>query len=82
MVMWAQIRELDAERESLDVQQMGGGYGYGGYGCGFGTQDAGAEGDWLPVVLGEESYFFGGPSAFRAYGEGCVCFLIRGPGVA
>ena len=68
MAMWAQIRELDAERESLDVQQMGGSYGYGGYGCSFGAENTWAEGDWLPLMLGEEGHLFGGPSAFGAYG--------------
>jgi hypothetical protein len=58
--------------------EVGGGYGYGGYGCGFGTQDAGAEGYGLPVVLGEEGHFFGGPAAFGAYGEGGFGVLCEG----
>jgi hypothetical protein len=53
-----------------DSEQVGGGYGYGGYGGGFGAEDAGAEGDGLPVVMGEEGDFFGGPAAFGADGQG------------
>ena len=56
---------------------MGGGYGDGGDGGGFGAEDAGAEGDGLPVVLGEEGHLFGGPSAFGADGEGGVGLLRR-----
>ncbi len=32
----------------------------------------------LPLVLGEECHFFGGPAAFGTYGEGSVCFLRVG----
>ncbi len=49
---------------------MGGGYGYGGYGRGFGAEDAGAEGHRLPLVLGEEGHLFGRPAAFRTYSKG------------
>ena len=48
--------------------EVGGGYGYRGYGGGFGSEDAGAEGYRLPVVLGEERHLFGGPAALGAYG--------------
>jgi hypothetical protein len=50
--------------------EVGGGDGDGGDSCGFGTEDAGAEGDRLPSVSGEERHLFGGPSAFWAYGQG------------
>ena len=49
---------------------MGRGDGDGGYCCGFGAEDAGAESDRLPVVLDEEGDFFGRPAAFGAYGYG------------
>ena len=52
------------------VLEKAGGDGDGGDGCGFGAEDAGAEGDVLPVVLGEEGHFFGGPAAFGADGQG------------
>src|ERR1700722_5760005 len=42
----------------------------GGDGGGFGAEDAGAEGDGLPLVLGEEGDFFGGPAALGADGDG------------
>ena len=42
----------------------------GGDGGSFGTEDAGAEGDVGPVVMGEETDLFGGPAAFGADGEG------------
>lgn len=41
-----------------------------GDGRGFGTQDAGAEGDRMPAVLGEKLHFIGCPAAFGAYGQG------------
>ncbi len=47
--------------------EVGGGYGYGGDGCGFSAQDAWAEGNGFPLVLGEERDFFWCPAAFRAY---------------
>ena len=50
--------------------EMRAGYGDGGDGGGFGAEDAGAEGDGLPGVLGEEGDLFGGPAAFGADGEG------------
>ena len=49
---------------------MSAGDGDGGDGGGFGAEDAGAEGYGLPLVLGEEGHFFGGPAAFGAYGDG------------
>ncbi len=49
---------------------MGSGDGDGGDGGGFGAEDAGAEGNWCPVVLGEEGHLFGGPAALGADGEG------------
>ncbi len=49
---------------------MGGGDGYGGYGGGFGAEDAWAEGDGLPGVVEEKLDFFGGPAALGADGEG------------
>ena len=51
---------------------MGGGDCDGSDGGGFGAEDAGAEGDWLPMMLGEERHLFRGPSAFGAYCEGDV----------
>ncbi len=44
--------------------------GDSGYCGGFGAEDAGAEGDGLPGVIGEELELFGGPTAFGADGEG------------
>ena len=44
--------------------------GDGGYGGGFGSEDARAQGYGLPLVLGEEGDFFGGPAAFGADGYG------------
>ena len=55
--------------------KMGRGYCDGGYGGGFCTQDAGAEGYVLPVVLGEEGHLLRRPATFGAYGQGCVSFL-------
>ncbi len=52
------------------LAEVGGGYGDGGYGSGFGSEDSRAEGYGLPVVLGEEGDFFRGPAAFGAYGYG------------
>jgi hypothetical protein len=49
---------------------VGAGDGDGGDGGGFGAEDAGAEGDGLPGVLGEEGHLFGGPAALGADGEG------------
>ncbi len=51
---------------------MRAGDGDGGDGGGFGAEDAGAEGDGLPGVLGEEGDLFGGPAAFGADGQGGV----------
>ena len=56
---------------------MGGGDCDGGDGGGFGAEDAGAEGYWLPLMLGEERHLFGGAAAFGADGEGGVGFLLR-----
>jgi hypothetical protein len=50
--------------------EVSAGDGDGGDGGGFGAEDARAEGYGLPLVLGEERDFFGGPAAFRAYGDG------------
>jgi hypothetical protein len=55
---------------------MCGGDGDGGYGGGFGAEDAWAEGDGRPYVLSEESYFFGSPAAFGADGEGEIGGLL------
>lgn len=63
---------------SLWLSEVGGGYGYGSYSCGFGAEDAGAEGYELPVVMGKKGHLFGGPAAFGAYGQGGFCFLGRG----
>jgi hypothetical protein len=46
------------------------GYCDGGDGGGFGAEDARAEGDVSPFVLGEEGDLFGGPAAFGADGDG------------
>ena len=48
---------------------MGADDGDGGNGCGFGAEDARAEGDGCPVVLREEGDFFVGPATFGADGE-------------
>ncbi len=55
---------------------MSGSDGDGGDGGGFGAEDAGAEGDVLPLVLGEEGHFFGGPAAFGAYGDGRILTYV------
>jgi hypothetical protein len=55
---------------AFGLAEVGGGDGDGCDGCGFGAEDAGAEGYGLPLVLGEEGDLFGGPAAFRAYGYG------------
>ena len=83
MALWAQIRELDAERESLDVPADGvEAMAMAAMAAVSAREDAGTEGDWLPVVLGEESYFFGGPARLRGLWRGlCLCLLIRGFGV-
>ena len=57
--------------------EVGRGDGDGGYGCGFGAEDSRAQGYWLPLVLGEERDFFGGPAAFGADGYG-VSDLVPG----
>ena len=49
---------------------MCGGYGDGGDGGGFGAEDARSQSYGLPRALEEEGHFFGGPTAFGAYGEG------------
>jgi hypothetical protein len=54
---WRELKECGADGE-------------GGYGGGFGAEDAGTEGYRLPLVLGEEGDLFGGPAAFGAYGYG------------
>ena len=56
--------------------EVGGGYGYCGDGGSFGAEDAGAEGDGLPGVLGEEGHLFRGPAAFGADGE-CMGGSVR-----
>jgi len=56
---------------SRDVlREMGGGDRDGGDGGGFGAEDARAEGDGLPLMLGEECHLFRGPAAFGADGYG------------
>lgn len=52
------------------LAEVGPGDGDGGDGGGLGAEDAGAEGDGLPGMRGEEVDLFGGPTAFRADGEG------------
>jgi len=64
------LYEANVANAIYGLEEMGGSYGYGGYGCGFGAEDARAEGDGLPVVLGEESHLFWGPAAFGADGQG------------
>jgi hypothetical protein len=49
-----------------DSGEVGADDGDGGDGSGFGAEDAGAEGDVLPVMVGEEGHLFRGPAAFRA----------------
>jgi hypothetical protein len=64
------------ERRFVSLAEVSGGYGDGGYGCGFGAEDSRAEGYWLPFVLGEERDFFRGPAAFGSdgYGVGDLVF--------
>jgi hypothetical protein len=63
---------MERHRHALNpsLAEVGGGYGDGGDGGGFGSEDAWAEGDWLPLMLGEEGHLFGSPAAFGAYGYG------------
>jgi len=67
------------------VLEEGGADGEGGYGSGFGAEDAGAEGYGVPGVVGEELHLVGGPTAFRADGEGDAlmggCVQSGGDGV-
>ena len=67
-----------------DLEQRGAD-GERGYGGGFGAEDAGAEGDVLPAMIGEYLHFFGSPSPFGADGQGCVlvsaCVERGGEGV-
>lgn len=60
------------------LNEIGGGYGDGGDGGGFGAEDARAEGDGLPLVGREEGHLFGSPAAFGADGEGGVGLLWGG----
>ena len=68
--------------KKVDSGQVSGGYGYGGYGGCFGSEDAGAEGYGLPLVGREEGHLFRGPAAFGAYrdGVGYVRTHVRGSG--
>ena len=49
--------------------EVRGGDGDGGDGGSLGAEDAGAEGDVGPVVLGEDGHLFRRPAAFGADGE-------------
>ena len=52
---WARLEESGAD-------------GQGGDGGGFGAEDARAEGDVVPAVIGEELHLVGGPAAFGTDG--------------
>ena len=53
-----------------EICKVSAGDGDGGDGGGFGTQDAWAQGDVGPVMVGKEGHFFGGPAAFGTDGQG------------
>ncbi len=55
-----------------ESEQVGGGYGYGCDGCGFGAEDARAQGDVLPLVGGEKGHLVGCPATLGADGQGHV----------
>jgi hypothetical protein len=62
----------------VDLGEVGAGDGDGGDGGGFGAEDARAEGDGLPSVLGEEGHLFWGPAAFGTDGEAYIPpFAVR-----
>ncbi len=58
-----------AEVEAVSAEVCSGD-GDGGDRGGLRTENAGAEGDRLPAVTGEERHFFRGPAALRTDGEG------------
>ena len=53
---------------AVDLSEVGRGYGDCCDGGRFSAQDAGAQGDRLPLVLGEEGHLFRGPATFGSDG--------------